>query len=164
MTAKDFKQLELSKLKPNPWNPRDEEDFKGDAFHGLVESIKKVGVMQPILVRPLKKDSYEIIFGECRWRASCEVAKANGGIKKGTIPAMVREMTDDEAFDACVVENLHRKDLSYLQEARMFKAWAERYGKKGAKKDVVQDLPQDEQLKKIAEMVEEFRKVVEMYK
>lgn len=140
MTAKDFKQLELSKLKPNPWNPRDEEDFKGDAFHGLVESIKKVGVMQPILVRPLKKDSYEIIFGECRWRASCEVAKANGGIKKGTIPAMVREMNDDEAFDACVVENLHRKDLSYLQEARMFKAWAERYGKKGAKKDVVQDL------------------------
>jgi len=140
MTAKDFKQLELSKLKPNPWNPRDEEDFKGDAFHGLVESIGKVGVLQPILVRPLKKDSYEIIFGECRWRASCEVAKSNGGLKKGTIPAMVREMTDDEAFDACVVENLHRKDLSYLQEARMFKAWEERYGKKGAKKDVVQDL------------------------
>ena len=140
MTAKDFKQLELAKLKPNPWNPRDEEDFKGEAFQGLVESIGKVGVLQPILVRPLKKDAYEIIFGECRWRASCEVAKANGGLKKGTIPAMVREMTDDEAFDACVVENLHRKDLSYLQEARMFKAWAERYGKKGAKKDVVQDL------------------------
>jgi len=140
MTAKDFKEIELTKLKPNPWNPREEEDFRGEKFDGLVASIGKVGVLQPILVRPTKKDHYEIIFGECRWRASCEAAKANGGLKKGTIPAMVKEMTDDEAFDSCVVENLHRKDLSYLQEARMFKAWAERYGKKGAKKDVVQDL------------------------
>ena len=140
MTAKDFKEIPLSKLKPNPWNPRDEEDFKGEKYEGLVASIGKIGVMQPILVRPSKKDNYEIIFGECRWRASCEAAKANGGLKKGTIPAMVKEMTDDEAFDACVTENLHRKELSYLQEARMFKAWADRYGKKGAKKDIVQDL------------------------
>lgn len=140
MTAKDFKQIPLDKCKPNPWNTRDEEDFKGEQYQGLVANIGKVGVLSPILVRPLKKESYEIIFGERRWRASCEAAKANGGLKKGTIPAMVREMTDDEAFDACVIENLHRKNLTELQEARMFQAFAERHGKKHKKEDVVQAL------------------------
>lgn len=140
MTAKDFKEIPLDKLKPNPWNQRDAEDYRGEKFDGLVASIRKSGVLQPILVRPLKKDSFEIIFGECRYRASCEVAKANGGLKKGTIPAMVRNMTDDEAFDACVVENLHRKDLTPFQEARTFKAYVERYKGKDRKKDIVQDL------------------------
>src|SRR5512137_2128 len=141
MTTKEmFKEVELSKLKPNPWNPRDEEDFKGADFDELTESIRKNGVYSPIMVRPVKKDHYEIIFGERRFRASCKVAEKNGGIKKATIPAIVRDMSDDAAFDACMIENLQRKDLNELQEAKAFKAWVDRHAKKDKKLAVVKDL------------------------
>jgi len=140
MTAKDFKEIELSKLDPNPWNPRSDEDFRGQKFDELVASIRAKGVYSPILVRPKKKDRYEIIFGERRFRASCVVAQENGGIKKAKIPALVRELSDDDAFDACLIENLQREDLTELQEANMFKAWVERRAKKDRKADVVKDL------------------------
>lgn len=141
MTTKEmFKEIPLDKLKPNPWNPRDEADFKGADFDELTESIRTDGVYSPIMVRPTKKDHYEIIFGERRYRASCKVAEKNGGIKKATIPAIVREMSDDKAFDACMIENLQRKDLNELQEAKAFKAWVDRHAKKDKKIDVVKDL------------------------
>lgn len=140
MTAKDFKEIELSKLDPNPWNPRSDDDFRGQKFDELVASIRAKGVYSPILVRPKKKDRYEIIFGERRFRASCVVAQENGGIKKAKIPALVRELSDDDAFDACLIENLQREDLTELQEANTFKAWVERRAKKDRKADVVKDL------------------------
>jgi len=139
VTAKDFREIELSKLKPNPWNPRSDEDFRGADFDELVASVRAKGVLSPILVRPVK-NHYEIIFGERRFRASCIVAKENGGMAEATIPAMVREMSDDDAFDACLIENLQRKDLTELQEANTFKAWVERRAKKDRKADVIKDL------------------------
>jgi len=139
MTANDFREIELSKLKPNPWNPRSDEDFRGSDFEELVSSVRAKGILSPILVRPIK-NYYEIIFGERRFRASCVVAKENGGMATATIPAMVREMSDDDAFDACLIENLQRKDLTELQEANTFKTWVDRRAKKDRKADVIQDL------------------------
>ena len=139
MTANDFREIELSKLKPNPWNPRSDEDFRGSDFEELVSSVRAKGILSPILVRPIK-NYYEIIFGERRFRASCVVAKENGGMATAKIPAMVREMSDDDAFDACLIENLQRKDLTELQEANTFKTWVDRRAKKDRKADVIQDL------------------------
>jgi len=142
-----YKEVPLSALLPNPWNPR--KSFEGQKFNDLVESIRAKGVLEPILVRPVtdlakKKDKdrkeFQIVAGERRWRASCEIAKANGGMKKATIPAIVQDMTDDDAFDVMTIENLQRDDLTELEEAESFRAWVERRRKKDKKADAVKDL------------------------
>ena len=135
MSKQDFKEIELSKFKPNPWNRKHVDDL---AFRGLVESVKTKGVIVPILARPLKgkkneKTPYEIIYGERRWRAACEVAGKNlNGHKISTI---IQEMSDDEAFDATTIENLQRKNLTELEEAQYFKAYIDRHGE-GAIEDL----------------------------
>jgi ParB/RepB/Spo0J family partition protein len=71
---------------------------------------------------------FEIVAGERRWRAACVVAKETGGLAGATIPAMVRTLTDDEAFDVMTIENLQREDLSERDEAEGFKAYLDRKG------------------------------------
>jgi ParB family transcriptional regulator, chromosome partitioning protein len=113
----ELQMLNLSDLRPNPHNFRTE--FNDPEFDELVASICQHGVIQPILVRPNKGDTpFEIIFGERRWRAAKAGSNKKGGKKR--IPAMVREINDDEAFDLMVIENLRRKDLSELEEAKGF--------------------------------------------
>ena len=83
-----------------------------------------------MLIRPVAGDgeAYEIIAGERRFRAATEAAQGNGGIKKAVIPAIVQEMTDDEAYDCMTIENLQREDLSPLEEARAFRVYLKRKG------------------------------------
>ena len=92
---------------------RDEAELSATALHELVESIKEHGVIQPILVRPLKK-GYELVCGERRYRAS-----NYAGMKD--IPATIRELTNDEAFSLQVMENLQRKDVHPLKESFAYK-------------------------------------------
>lgn len=73
-------------------------------------------------------ESYELVAGERRWRASMAVADRNGGSEKFTIPAIIKDLDDDAAFDIMTIENLHRSDLTELEEARGFAQWAERKG------------------------------------
>lgn len=122
-----FMLINLNQIKPHPDNPR--RNFAGRQFDELVASVTEKGVIQPIQVRPVKgRKGYQIVFGERRFRASCEAAKANGGLDQGTIPALVREMTDDEAFDLMTIENLQRQDLTDLEEALGFKGYIDRHG------------------------------------
>lgn len=120
-----YQDVELSRIKANPMNPR--KHFGGPKDDELVASIRSKGVLQPIVIRPKGKD-FELVAGERRWRAASAVAKENGGLAGTTIPAMVRELTDDEAFDVMTIENLQREDLSEREEAEGFKAYLDRKG------------------------------------
>lgn len=141
MEKQVFQEIDLEKIGRCPWQPR--KRFEGPKFDEMVRSVSEKGVLEPILVRPLdpaekensegfptegKKVSFQLVAGERRFRAAWSVAVQNGGSRKATIPAMVRPLTDDEAFDVMTIENLHREDLSELEEAENFKAYLERHG------------------------------------
>lgn len=116
--------LALDEILPNPKNPR--KTFNDVPFTELVLSIREKGVLQPIIVRPLvdsesDRRKYEIVAGERRWRAS-------GVAGAVTIPAIIRELSDQEAFDIMVIENLQREDLDPLEEARAFEAYEKEGG------------------------------------
>jgi len=83
-----------------------------DALRELTDSIRTHGVLEPVIVRPME-DGYELVVGERRWRA----AQAAG---LGTIPAVIRELSDQEAAVLALVENLQRQDLNPIEEARAF--------------------------------------------
>jgi len=107
---KSASHLLIKKIHPNPFQPRryfDEADLKS-----LAESIRQSGVLMPILVRP-SKDHYELIAGERRWRAS-QLA----GLSE--IPAVVREVDDQQALELAIIENEHRNDLSAIESARAY--------------------------------------------
>jgi ParB family chromosome partitioning protein len=107
--------VSLSKIVTGGFNPR--KSLNEDELHELADSICQVGVLQPILVRP-KGKVFEIVCGERRYRASA-LAKTK------TIPAIVRTMTDDEALEFAITENLQRKDISPIEEAVAYKKLAD---------------------------------------
>ncbi|SHL11247.1 ParB/RepB/Spo0J family partition protein [Nitrosospira sp. Nsp11] len=113
--------LPLDKIERSITNPR--KRFDGDIIVDMANSIAKVGVLQPILVRPhpVREDKYEIVAGECRYR---------GALMAGleTIPAIIRDLTDLEALELQVLENLHRNDLHPLEEAEGFQQLLEANG------------------------------------
>jgi ParB family chromosome partitioning protein len=107
--------VSLSKIVTSDFNPR--RTVAKDELQELADSIKQVGVLQPVLVRP-KGRMFEIVCGERRYRAS-ELAKTK------TIPAIVRTMTDDEALEAAITENLIRVDITPIEEAVAYKKLAD---------------------------------------
>lgn len=107
-----IENIELKNIKPSGFNPR--KTFSEEALNELAASIKEQGVLQPIVVRPKGKNKYEIVCGERRYRAS-----VIAGLKN--IPVIVRELSDDEAMDIAITENLQRKDVDPLEEAAAFK-------------------------------------------
>src|SRR5206468_6819216 len=94
-------EIALGQIKPSKSNPRRRTD--DSAMAELATSIKTHGVLQPILVRPVPKGAYEIVCGERRWRAS----KAAG---KDSIPARIVNLTDVEALEIAVIENVQREN------------------------------------------------------
>jgi len=104
-------ELPISSIEPNRYQPRDY--FDEEALGLLADSIRQVGVLQPILVRPSGDGTYELIAGERRWRAARRV-----GLQ--TIPALVRETDDSTALEHALVENLHRDNLNPLEEAAAY--------------------------------------------
>lgn len=101
--------LPIIKLQPGKYQPR--VTIQPQALSELAESIKKQGLLQPILVREISKDSYEIIAGERRWRAS-QLAGLN------EVPVVIKNVSDEQALLMAMVENLQREDLNVLEEAR----------------------------------------------
>jgi len=124
-----FQEIELTKLQPSLWNPR--KTFSGPEFDDLVASVREKGIIEPILARPLDKGNFEIVFGERRFKAAVKVAQEGGEPDGMTIPVIVRELDDDQAFDLMTIENLQRSDLTELEEARSFKAYVDRHGDDG---------------------------------
>jgi len=101
----------MEKIRPNPGQPR--RDFGEESLAELAESIKKSGVLQPILVRPLKHEhgpAYELVAGERRLRAG-----QMAGL--GEIPAIVKDFSDEEGLTFALIENLQREDLNSMEEA-----------------------------------------------
>ncbi|MBL4760605.1 MAG: ParB/RepB/Spo0J family partition protein [Mariprofundaceae bacterium] len=101
----------ISKIKPNRYQPR--THFDEQELHSLTESIRKEGVLMPILLR-VQGDGYELIAGERRWRAS----QAAGLLD---IPAVVREVDDLQALELAIIENEQRDDLTAVESARAYK-------------------------------------------
>lgn len=120
----EFQNIPINKIKPNPLNPR--QIFEGPAFNELVSSIRAKGVLEPIIIRP-KKKGYEIVAGERRFRAFSQIAGEDGAGQE--IPAIVRKLSDEEAFDIMTIENLHREGLTEAEEAYSFKAYVDKKGK-----------------------------------
>ncbi len=127
-------EIEISRIEPNPYQPRTE--FNQEALEELAASIKLVGLIQPITVRPLENGRYQIISGERRFRAS-QLA----GLDK--IPAYIRKTDDRGMLEMAIVENIQREDLDSIEVALSFQrlieecnltqeAMAERVGKKRA--------------------------------
>ncbi|MFE5580389.1 ParB/RepB/Spo0J family partition protein [Kitasatospora sp. NPDC056531] len=106
-----FAELPLDAITPNPRQPR--EVFDEDKLAELVASIKEVGLLQPIVVRQVEAERYELIMGERRWRASREA-----GLER--IPAIVRATEDDKLLLDALLENLHRAELNPLEEAAAY--------------------------------------------
>lgn len=127
MQTRTYKEIPLSKISSNPNNPR--KNFSGPQFMELVESIRQKGVIEPIIVRPKpnKISDYEVVAGDRRLKAACLVSKNRNVQSK--IPAIIRDLTDDEAFDFMVIENLQREDLTPFEEAQSFKQYFEKKGK-----------------------------------
>jgi ParB/RepB/Spo0J family partition protein len=111
--------IPVDRIEPNPDQPR--MVFDEEALHELAASIREHGVLQPILVRPLGENRYQLIAGERRWRASREAGHT-------TIPALVEEIDDDTALEISIIENLQREDLNPLEEAAMYERMVHEHG------------------------------------
>ena len=110
--TENFKLINISEIIANKDQPR--KDFKKEELEELASSIKSQGILQPIVVRKKEEQQYEIIAGERRWRGA-QIA----GLHE--IPALVREMTDNEAQEAALIENIQRGNLNAVEEARAYK-------------------------------------------
>ncbi|MEV6793773.1 ParB/RepB/Spo0J family partition protein [Streptomyces sp. NPDC051320] len=106
-----FAELPLDSITPNPRQPR--EVFDEDALAELVSSVKEVGLLQPVIVRQVAAERYELIMGERRWRACREA-----GLER--IPAIVRDTDDEKLLLDALLENLHRSQLNPLEEAAAY--------------------------------------------
>ena len=114
-----FAELPIGSIVPNHVQPR--TIFDEEALSELVHSITEVGLLQPIVVRPLGGDRYELIMGERRWRACQRVGLT-------TIPAIVRETQDDAMLRDALLENLHRSQLNPLEEAAAYQQLLHDFG------------------------------------
>ncbi|KRE42858.1 ParB/RepB/Spo0J family partition protein [Knoellia sp. Soil729] len=114
-----FAELSLDSIRPNPRQPR--TVFDEDDLAELVHSIREIGVLQPVVVRPIPPDAtdvpegvqYELIMGERRWRASREAGN-------DTVPAIIKATEDDDLLRDALLENLHRSQLNVLEEAAAY--------------------------------------------
>jgi ParB family chromosome partitioning protein len=112
-------EVPISQIEPNRFQPR--SHFDEEALGGLTASIRELGVLQPILVRRVGPERYELVAGERRWRA----AKRAG---MQFMPVIVREVADALSLQQALVENLHRDDLNPLEEAAAYQQLIEDFG------------------------------------
>lgn len=111
-------ELPIWKVEPNRKQPR--QYFDEDALGELAESIKKYGIIEPVVVKK-ESDYYSIIAGERRWRAA-----RKAGLQK--IPVVLKDLSKQEAADIALIENVQREDLNPIEEARAYKSYCEEYG------------------------------------
>lgn len=112
-------EIKVTAIRPNPQQPRTE--FDEDDLAELSASIAEIGVLQPVVVRPLGKKAYELVMGERRWRATQAAGLA-------TIPAIVRRTEDHDLLRDALLENLHRAQLNPLEEAAAYQQMLDDFG------------------------------------
>jgi len=103
--------IPIEMIEPNPYQTR--RHLREEALKELADSIKVSGVVQPVVVRPLQGGRYQLVAGERRWLASRQAGKT-------TIPAIVREISNEQAMEITIIENLQREDLNPVEQARAF--------------------------------------------
>jgi ParB family transcriptional regulator, chromosome partitioning protein len=106
-----YAEVPVADIAPNPHQPR--VHFEEESLTELAASIREIGVLQPVLVRPLADGTFELIAGERRWRAARRAGLA-------VIPAIVRTTDDQGSMERALIENLHRQDLTPLEEAAAY--------------------------------------------
>ena len=111
--------LAVNDIIPNRDQPR--KTFDEAALEELAESIKQHGILQPLLVRPLPAGGYQLVAGERRWRAA-RIAKLS------EVPVIIKELSDTEAMELAIIENLQREDLNPIEEAEGLQALADKCG------------------------------------
>ncbi|MFK3982580.1 ParB/RepB/Spo0J family partition protein [Micromonospora sp. NPDC050397] len=114
-----FAEIPVGSIVPNPKQPR--QIFDEEALEELKTSIQEVGFLQPIVVRRLDDEQYELVMGERRWRAAQAVGRE-------AIPAIVRETRDDAMLRDALLENIHRANLNPLEEAAAYQQLLEEFG------------------------------------
>ena len=112
------REIPIDQIDPNPFQTRSQ--VNQDQLAELAASISANGVVQPILVRPLAGGRFQLIAGERRWRASKLAGKA-------TVPAILRQVSDEQAMEITIVENLQRADLNPMEQARAFERLAREF-------------------------------------
>jgi ParB family chromosome partitioning protein len=115
----DLAEIAVSSIDPNPAQPRGH--FDEELLAALAASIRELGILQPVLVRPVDGGRYQLIAGERRWRAAKRV-----GLQ--TVPALIRTVADQSSLEQALVENLHRQDLNPLEEAAAYQQLVEGFG------------------------------------
>ncbi len=110
--------LRISEIEPDRRQPR--KNFDADSLNELAQSISEHGVLQPLLVRPIPAGGYQLVAGERRWRAA-----RMAGLDE--VPAVIRELTDREAAELSLIENLQRKDLNPIEEAKGYQRLVDEY-------------------------------------
>ena len=110
--------IAVSAIKPNPDQPR--RHFAADSLSELAASIKRHGIVQPIVLRP-KGKGYQIVAGERRWRAAQKA-------QLHQIPAIIRDYSDGETLEIALIENIQRKDLNPIEEAEAYKRLSDEFG------------------------------------
>ncbi|GAA5130996.1 ParB/RepB/Spo0J family partition protein [Thalassotalea piscium] len=104
----ELQKLPIEQLRPGKYQPR--KDMSPDALEELSASIKSQGIIQPIVVRPIGENSYEIIAGERRWRAA-QLAEID------LVPCLIKDVPDEAAVAIALIENIQREDLNAMEEA-----------------------------------------------
>jgi ParB family chromosome partitioning protein len=118
--ADEVHQIALESLEHNPYQTRT-LSLDSVAIGELASSIQSVGVVQPIVVRPVSGGRYQVIAGERRWEASRTL-----GLK--TIPAIVRQVSNEQAMEMTIIENLQREDLNAMEQARAYERLGREFG------------------------------------
>ena len=111
-SSEELKEVEIDVIEPNNLQPRTRFDEK--QLEELAQSIKENGIVQPILVRKINAERYQIVAGERRWRAA-----QRAGLYK--IPVIVRDVADDKMLELALIENIQRQELNAIEEAQAYK-------------------------------------------
>jgi ParB family chromosome partitioning protein len=119
MTGDVVKEIAVEMIDRNPYQTRSK--FGEDALNELAASIKASGVVQPIVVRPESNGRYQLIAGERRWLASQRAGKT-------TVPAIIRQVSNEQAMEMTIVENLQREDLNPMEQARAYERLGREFG------------------------------------
>jgi ParB family transcriptional regulator, chromosome partitioning protein len=119
VTGARYEEIAVTAITPNPRQPR--RSFDEDALEELAESIRQVGLLQPVVVRTVAPGRYEIVMGERRWRAAQQAGLSEIG-------AIVKQTQDDDMLRDALIENLHRQQLDPLEEAAAYQQLLDDFG------------------------------------
>ena len=112
-------EIAIDKIDPNPYQTR--RHINEIALEELTESIRASGVVQPVVLRPVANGRFQLVAGERRWHASKRAGKTS-------IPAVVRQISNEQAMEITIIENLQREDLNPVEQARAFERLSREFG------------------------------------